>query len=283
MSNKIRFEVEAADSGLRLDQLLARRVPDLSRRKARVLIDIGGVFVGGSRVKVASRKVSPGQVVEANLGGALERATKEVGKAARAADEARLPEHKVVFVDDDLVVVDKPSGLLAAPTPESDRGNLVSLLEAELGPRIYVVHRIDLETSGLLVYARSDLANRALSELFRSHTIERVYHAVLAGTLEPDELTVNEPVGGKRACTHLRVLAREGDRTRIEARLETGRTHQIRIHAAGLGHPVLGDARYGQAAPHRMMLHALRLGFAHPRTAQALVFETEVPFTDAPA
>lgn len=279
----VRFEVAVEDSGLRLDQLLARRVPELSRRKARVLIDIGGVFVGGSRVKVASRKISAGQVVEANLGGALERATKEVGRAARDADDARLPPHRVVHVDDDLVVADKPAGLLAAPTPESDRGNLAALLEAELGPRVYVVHRIDLDTSGLLVYARTGAANRALSERFRTHDIERVYRAVLAGRVADDDLTVDAAIAGKHARTHLRVLARADHATLVEARLETGRTHQIRIHAAGLGHPVVGDVRYGEPAAHRMALHAMRLGFVHPRTGEGLSFDSPWPASLLPA
>src|SRR5690606_10904684 len=116
--------VTAEDAGKRLDQVLAARVPDLSRRKARVLLDIGGVFVDRARVKVASRKLRPGQVVEAHIGGALERATGEVGSAARERDSAALPRFTIVHADRDIVVVDKPAGLLTAPTPESDRGNL---------------------------------------------------------------------------------------------------------------------------------------------------------------
>src|SRR5512141_1084620 len=138
-----RFTVTPADRGQRLDQLLAARVPGLSRRKARVLLDLGGVFVDGARTKVAGKALRPGQVVVANVGGAL-------GREARARDDRALPPFEVVFEDADLVVVDKPSGLLTAPTPESDRANLARLLEEKLGAPIFVVHRIDLETSGLL-------------------------------------------------------------------------------------------------------------------------------------
>ena len=154
---KVTFTVGDEDTGRRLDQVLAARVPGLSRRQARVLLDIGGVFVDGRRIKVAGRPARAGEKIVAVLGGALARATGKPGRAARTEDERKLPPYAVVFEDEDVVVVDKPAGLLAAPTPESDRNNLVSLLERreEGGPRILVVHRIDLETSGLIVFAKS--------------------------------------------------------------------------------------------------------------------------------
>jgi 23S rRNA pseudouridine1911/1915/1917 synthase len=279
----VRFEVDEKDRGLRLDQLLAARVPGLSRRKARVVIDIGGVFVDRARVKVAGRLLKPGQVVEVHLGGALERATKEVGRAARDRDADALPDYRVVFEDEHLIVVDKPAGLLTAPTPESDRGNLADLLARRREPPeiLFVVHRIDLPTSGLLVFARTAAANRALSERFRVHDIDRAYLAVLAGTVEGDRFTVRAPVGGKDAVSHLEVVRRFGERaTQVRVALETGRTHQIRIHAAHLGHPVLGDPTYGQRGdcdPPRLALHATRLGFAHPVTGEALAFDSPWP------
>jgi 23S rRNA pseudouridine1911/1915/1917 synthase len=285
-AQKVTFEVAADDAGLRLDQLLAKRVDGLSRRKARVLLDIGGVFVDRARCKVASRQVRPGQVVEAHLGGALDRATKAVGGAARSRDQRRLPAFSIVRIDDDVVVVDKPAGLLTAPTPESDRGNLADALARQLDtPRrpapIFVVHRLDLGTSGLLVFARTEEANRALSERFRVHDVRREYLAVVAGALQGDALTVDAPIAGRRAVTHLTVLERLGDdATVLRARLETGRTHQIRLHCRDLGHPVLGDRRYGEATPldpPRMALHATRLGFAHPRTGEAVDDESPLP------
>jgi 23S rRNA pseudouridine1911/1915/1917 synthase len=299
-----RFVVPRADDGRRLDQVLAARVPDLSRRKARTLLDIGGVFVDGARTKVAGRAVRAGQEIVANIGGALGRATAEVGKAARARDDAGLPPFRVVFEDADLVVVDKPSGLLTAPTPESDRQNLLRALEEKLGGEVFLIHRLDLETSGLLVFARTDEANRALAALFREHDVERVYLAVLRGDVGFEERTVELPLAGKRAVTHVAVAERlavadppeaggalptvAGRRaggpaagaTQVRCRLETGRTHQIRLHAQHLGHPVLGDRRYGEPSaldPPRMALHATTLGVRHPRTEDLVRFESPWP------
>jgi 23S rRNA pseudouridine1911/1915/1917 synthase len=276
--------------------VLAARVPELSRRRARVLLDVGGVFVDDARAKQAGRPVSAGQTIVANLGGALARATKAVGGVARDRDEQALPAFTVVHEDDDLVVVDKPAGLLTAPTPESDRNNLASLLARRLAdtagrpsdPRhpVFVVHRIDLETSGLLVFARTADANRTLSETFRRHDLVREYLAVAAGRV-PETLTViDRPVGGRQALTHLAVVERFGARaTLVRARLETGRTHQIRLHLTAEGFPVLGDRKYGAVdalgAP-RMALHATRLAFAHPRTGVALDFTSPWPADLAP-
>ncbi|HVV50635.1 MAG TPA: RluA family pseudouridine synthase [Polyangia bacterium] len=281
---RVTFTVGDEDAGRRLDQVLAARVPGLSRRQARVLLDIGGVFVDGRRVKVAGRPARAGEEIAAVLGGALARATGRPGRAARAEDERKLPPYAVVFEDHDLVVVDKPAGLLAAPTPESDRNNLASLLERRIagGPRVFVVHRIDLETSGLIVFAKSPDANRVLSERFRTHDLERAYLAVVAGAF-PEGLTrIAKPVGGRPAVTHVAVRERFGARaTLLGCRLETGRTHQIRLHALSTGHPVLGDDRYGAPFPDlpapRMALHATTLGFAHPRTGAPLAFESPWP------
>jgi 23S rRNA pseudouridine1911/1915/1917 synthase len=146
---------------------------------------------------------------------------------------------------------------------------------------VFVVHRIDLPTSGLLVFARTAAANRALSERFRVHDIDRAYLAVLAGRVADDRFTVRAPVGGKDAVSHLQVERRIGDRaTLVRVRLETGRTHQIRIHAAHLGHPVLGDPAYGRVTdfdPPRLALHATRLGFPHPHTGEPLAFDSPWP------
>ncbi|HVZ86777.1 MAG TPA: RluA family pseudouridine synthase [Polyangia bacterium] len=286
---RVTFTVEKADAGRRLDQELAARVPGLSRRQARVLLDIGGVFVDGRRVKVAGRPVHAGEKIVAVLGGALARATARTGRAARAEDERRLPPYVVVHEDEEIVVVDKPPGLLTAPTPESDRNNLADQLGRRVpgGGPIFVVHRIDLETSGLLVFAKTPHANRVLSERFRTHDLERAYLAVVAGAF-PAELTrIDRPVGGRPAVTHLGVRERFGAQaTLLDCRLETGRTHQIRLHATGAGHPVLGDDRYGApfpvAPPPRMALHATTLAFAHPVTGAPLSFTSPWPVDLAP-
>ncbi len=269
---KARFVVEAEDEGLRLDQALAKRVPGLSRRKARVLVDLGGAYIDRARVKVASRPVRVGQVIEAVLGAVLD----------RAGDAAPPPEIPIVYEDEDLVVVEKPAGLVTAPTPESDRGDLLDLLNRRAGP-VWLVHRLDRETSGLLVFARTADANRALAEKFVAHDLERAYVAFVAGVVAEDQ-TIDRPVGGKRAVTHVRVVERFADTTRLACRLETGRTHQIRLHLAGLGHPVLGDTQHGGERarthahrPPRLALHAAILGFTHPRTGAPLRFERGLP------
>jgi 23S rRNA pseudouridine1911/1915/1917 synthase len=281
-----RFVVAADDAGLRLDQVLPRRIAGLSRRKARVLVDVGGVFVDRARVKVASRPVRAGQEIEVHLGGVLERAGGEVGAAARDRDAAALPAFAVVHEDDDVVVVDKPAGLVTAPTPESDRGNLADLLARRGGGApapIHVVHRIDRPTSGLLVLAKTDLANRALSAAFAAHTVEREYRAVAVGAI-PEPLTIDRPIAGKRAVTHVAPLRALAGATLLACRLETGRSHQIRIHLAGLGHPLCGDGQHGTEASRgfeprapRLALHAAVLGFIHPRTGAALRFEAALP------
>ena len=284
-ANRATFEVTEAEAGLRLDQALAARVPGLSRRRARLLLDIGGVFVDGRRTKVAGRPVRAGEIVVVNQGGALARATQKLGQAARTSDEARLPPYTIVFEDEDIVVVDKPSGLLTAPTPESDRGNLASLLARRPdGAPVLVVHRLDLETSGLLVFAKTELANKVLSEKFRAHDLGREYLAVVAGPFPEDVRVVDRPVECRRAVTHVAVVERLGGRaTVLRCRLETGRTHQIRLHALAEGHPVLGDPRYGgppfSPRPPRMALHATLLSLAHPRTGSALSFESPWPAT----
>jgi 23S rRNA pseudouridine1911/1915/1917 synthase len=278
---RVRFVVRPEDAGLRLDQVLAANIPGLSRRKARVLIDLGGVFLENARVKIAGKVPRPGQTIVANIGGALERATKEVGTAAREKDEAELPPYRIVHDEEDFLVVDKPAGLLTAPTPESDRGNLFELLKRTLRQTLFLIHRLDLDTSGLVVFARSELANRVLSERIRVHDFDRQYLTVLQGHVPWDKRTVDHPVGGKRAVSHFEALERfVGGATLVRVRLETGRTHQIRLHGMHEGHPVLGDRKYGSASvlnPPRLALHATKLGFAHPRTEAAIEWESPLP------
>ncbi len=283
-SKSVTFTALDTDHGRRLDQVLAARVPDLSRRLARVLVDLGGVFVDAQRTKVAGRPIRRGQTIVAHLGHALARATKETGQGARARDEERLPPYAILFEDEDIVVVHKPAGLLTAPTPESDRNNLQSLLSRRPegnGQRLFVVHRLDLLTSGVLVVAKSVDANIVLSERFRTHDLTRAYLAVVSGAFPDACRRHDSPVGGKHAVSHFVVEERFGTRaTLIRCTLETGRTHQIRIHCGGLGHPVLGDRQYGQRSdfdPPRMALHATLLAFAHPRTGIPLTFTAPLP------
>jgi 23S rRNA pseudouridine1911/1915/1917 synthase len=279
---KFEFHVAEEMKGLRLDQCLARSVEPLSRSSARVALDLGAVFIDGKRVKVASRKVMPGQHVVVHLGGAFERAHKQVGRAARALDDASLPKFQVLFEDEHLVAVHKPPGLLSAPTPEGDTGNLQSLLERRDGQRtsVFVVHRLDLQTSGVLVYAKTKAMNHALGELFRSHDLIRRYDVFAAGQACDEAFSVRHSLSGKPAVTHFRRIAQHATFCRLEATLETGRTHQIRRHLLQCGLPVLADVEYSRREPWhppRLALHAKHLSFSHPIRGAPLVLDAPLP------
>ncbi len=265
---KDQFTVVAEDEGLRLDQVVPRHLPGLSRRKARAVIDTGGVFVDKTRVKVAGRTVRAGQVIEVNVGGAVERTAPPLAPT-------------LVHLDDHVIVVIKPAGLVTAPTPESDRGDLLDQLGRAHG-EVFLVHRLDLPTSGLLVFARTRAANKRLGDAFKVHDIDREYRAVVIGA--PTTQTVDRPIGGKRAVTHVTVIEPLAGATLVAARLETGRTHQIRLHLAGLGTPVAGDTQHGGEASRtfvprapRLALHAALLGFTHPETGERVRFTAPVP------
>ena len=270
-STKTTFAVTAADAGMRLDQILPRHVDGLSRRKARAVIDVGGVFVDRARVKVAGRTLRAGQIVEVVMGGVIE----------RVKEPRPVPDFEVVHEDPSFLIVHKPAGLVTAPTPESDRGDLLDLLGRRFG-EVYLVHRIDMPTSGLLVFARTRDANKQLGDAFKEHDVEREYRAVAIGDVAAQ--TIDRPIDGRRAVTHIAPLEPLVGATLISARLETGRTHQIRIHLAGLGHPVAGDRSHGgetsrtflPRAP-RLALHAAVLGFAHPVTGERMRWERPVP------
>lgn len=269
MSTKTRFNVAPDENGLRLDQVLPRHVAGLSRRKARAVIDLGGVFVDKTRVKVAGRLVRAGQSIEVNIGGALER-----------VNEAPLAP-RIVHIDDHIIVVDKPAGLVTAPTPEAARGDLLDQLAREYG-EVYLVHRIDLPTSGLLVFARTRDANKKLGDAFKLHDVDREYRAVAVGAVAAQ--TIDAPIDRKRAVTHVAPIEALANATLLRVTLETGRTHQIRIHLAGIGHPVVGDRTHGGETeraflprPPRLLLHAAVLGFTHPATGERVRWEAPLP------
>jgi 23S rRNA pseudouridine1911/1915/1917 synthase len=208
------------------------------------------------------------------------------------------PEPKVVYSDDDLVVVDKPAGLVVHPAPSHDGVTLVELLAGVAGGgqkgRPGIVHRLDKDTSGLMVVARNDDAHRDLAGQIRRREAKRTYRALVTGALSSRTGTIDAPLGrhrrrrtemavrggGKEARTHFEVLETLPADTLVAARLETGRTHQIRAHFAAIGHPVAGDPRYGEPGRHgleRQFLHSIELSFRHPVSGEQVTFTSQLP------
>jgi 23S rRNA pseudouridine1911/1915/1917 synthase len=274
------------DEGERLDRFIAAR-GGISRGEARRALDAGGVFLDGRRCKVASRPVRAGQSVTVNL--------EEAGRGA--APPPPLGRERLLYADAELAAVDKPAGVPAQPTLTTDRGTLPELVGALLGAPVTLVHRLDRETSGVTVFARTKAAAAALAEAFRTGAPEKTYVALTARVPSPRDGRVEAPLGkdparaglrrvdarGEAATTVYRTLRDNSAAALVEAAPETGRTHQIRVHLAHLGAPLLGDARYGgprrvgEVAVPRVMLHARRLVLAHPATGARLVLEAPLP------
>ncbi len=304
-----------ASASARLDRFLAQAFPEVSRSRFQSLIAEGSVTVEGALVTSGSHKLKGGERIEVR-----------VPRAAAALPAAEDIALQIVHEDDDLIVIDKPAGLVVHPGAGNHTGTLVNALIAHCGgslsgiggvKRPGIVHRLDKDTSGLLVAAKNDLAHRGLSEQFAAHgrdgRLERAYLAVVWGSPERSRGTVSASLNrssanrqkmavsrsttAREAVTHYEVMERFGHppvASLIRCELETGRTHQIRVHMAHLGHPLLGDKTYGAgftASMHklsgtartalkslnRQALHAAVLGFEHPRTGQALRFESPPP------
>ncbi len=275
----------------RIDIFLARTGP-LSRSAAERLIVQNRVTVNGL-VARKSHRVSPGEVIT-------------VDEPDPLPPEA-LPENiplEIVYEDADLLVINKPRGLAVHPSPGHERGTLVNGLLAYCGESLSgvggvkrpgIVHRLDKDTSGLMVVAKNDSTHVALSASLKKHEVLRVYEALARGMIKQETFTVNAPLGrhpidrkrqavrpdGREAVTHVRVLARYQGYTHVECRLETGRTHQIRVHMAHMGHPLAGDTRYGgktgELGLDSQCLYARELAFAHPRTGKNLRFFVQMP------
>ncbi len=289
--------------GWRLDRALAAALPTLSRERLKALISSGQVTnQDGALVRDPASKVAPGA-----------RFAVIVPDPAPAHNEAQDIPLTVVFEDEHLIVIDKPAGLVVHPAAGNFDGTLVNALLhhcrgslSGIGgvERPGIVHRIDKDTSGLMVAAKTDPAHVGLAAQFAKHSIDRRYKAIVAGTPRPSEGTVDAPLArstanrkkiaivgdgrGKRAVTHYSTIERLRAAALVECRLETGRTHQVRVHMASLGHPLLGDPVYGRSRPEhrevlnrlkfqRQALHAARLGFIHPVTSAALSFDSEIP------
>ena len=283
---RLSLVVAPADEGERLDRFSAAR-GGISRGLARRALDAGGVFLDGRRCKVSSRLVRAGQAVVVNL--------EEGGRAAEPPPP--LERARLLYADRDLVAVDKPPFVAAQPTLTHDRGTLPDLVQALLGAPVTLVHRLDRETTGVTVFARTAAAAAALAEAFREGGPEKTYLALCGRAPAPPEGRIDAPLGkdparaglrrvdpaGDPAATRYRTLRASDRAALVEARPETGRTHQIRVHLASVGAPILGDPRYGGArrvgelAIPRVLLHARRLELDHPATGVRLVLEAPVP------
>jgi 23S rRNA pseudouridine1911/1915/1917 synthase len=293
----VRETIPGPLDGERLDRVVAL-LTGLPRAQVAELVAAGAVRVGGAVVPARSRRVAAGETVEVDL------------PARPAADERPAPdpgvELSVVHADEHVIVVDKPAGLVVHPGAGHPDGTLVNGLLARFGDlaavgephRPGIVHRLDRGTSGLLVVARTAAAHAALVAQLRSRAVERVYLALVWGSLDAPSGLIDAPVGradtdrtrmtvsarGREARTRYRVTTRfrePAPLTLVECRLETGRTHQIRVHLAAIGHPVVGDVRYRGVRPavalRRPFLHACRLAFDHPATGARVEYEAGLP------
>ena len=279
--------------GERMDAALARLVPDLSRSAAQKLLESGMVLCGGTAVRKNDRTTT-GQLLEVTL-----------PEPEPVAVEPQNIPLDIRYEDDDVIVINKPKGLVVHPAAGHWDGTLVNALlyhcagslsgiNGQLRPGI--VHRIDKDTSGLLIVAKNDFAHQALAAQLEDHTLARTYEAIVCGNIREDSGTIDAPIGrhptdrkkmavteknSRRAVTHYEVIARYRGYTHIRCRLETGRTHQIRVHLAWRSHPILGDMVYGHKKPELGMdsqcLHARELTFLHPRTGQPVTVSCELP------
>ena len=288
----IRLTVTSEEAGQRADSLLARRLEGLTRSAAARLLEEGRVTDRG-RPAAKNLRVQPGQVLEVQLPEPEE-------------PEAR-PQNiplDVVYEDQDVIVVNKPTGMVVHPAPGHPDGTLVNALLYHCGQSLSgingqlrpgIVHRIDRDTSGLIIAAKNDYAHQKLSAQLQDHTLARTYECVVVGNLKADSGTVDAPIGrhpvdrkkmavvanGRSAVTHWEVIARYPGYTHVRCRLETGRTHQIRVHMASIGHPILGDTVYGAKKPvpglQGQCLHAVGLRFVHPRTGEMVELSCPLP------
>ena len=290
------LSIIAEESGERIDALLARTLEGLSRSAAQRLLEEDRVTreEDGKALRKSDR-VQAGEHITVVL-------------PELAEDLPLIPQDlpiDVVYEDGDLIVVNKERGMVVHPAPGHPDGTLVNALLWHCGDSLSgiggekrpgIVHRIDKDTSGLLIVAKNDFAHQALSAQLQDRSLSRVYEAVVRGRLRADSGTIDRPIGrhptdrkrmavneknGRPAATHWNVLARYAAYTHVRCRLETGRTHQIRVHMASIGHPLLGDGVYGAPCPEKGLegqcLHARELKFIHPRTGEAVHLATGLP------
>ena len=290
---KQEYIVPEKSSGLRIDKFLTESCPDYTRSFLQKLLKSELVEVNGKPVK-SSYKTAAGDTV-----------TFEVPEAVEAEITAQEMPLDILYEDEDVILINKPKGMVVHPAAGHYEGTLVNGLMHHCREQLSgingvmrpgIVHRIDMDTTGVLIVCKNDLAHNSIAEQLKVHSITRKYYAVVFGSLKDDEGTIHAPIGrhpndrkkmsinsknGKDAVTHYKVLERFHGYTLVECRLETGRTHQIRVHMASIGHPLLGDQVYGPAKqPFRLQgqtLHAGVLGFLHPRTGEYMEFSAPLP------
>lgn len=291
--NTLDFIVEAGEESVRIDRYLAEHCADFSRSYLQKLLKDQAVSVNGKPVK-ANYKTQEGDRILLEI--------------PDLKEPDILPEDiplDILYEDEYLMVVNKPKDMVVHPSAGHMEGTLVNGIMAHCKGRLSgingvlrpgIVHRIDKDTTGALLICKDDAVHRDIAEQLKEHSIKRRYRAIVQGNLKEDEGTVDAPIGrhpvdrkkmavnyknGKEAVTHYKVLERFGQYTYIECRLETGRTHQIRVHMASIGHPLLGDTVYGTAKnPWKLQgqtLHAMVLGFRHPVTGEFMEFEAPLP------
>ena len=298
----IDVRLEPACEGWRLDRALAATIPTLSRERLKALIRSGALVMGDQALRDPAIKVRGDENFQL-----------AIPDPEPAHNEAQNIPLRVIFEDEHLLVVDKPAGLVVHPAAGNRDGTLVNALLHHCGgslsgiggvARPGIVHRIDKDTSGLLVVAKTDVAHEGLAKQFAAHSIDRRYLAIVNGVPKTKEGTVDAPLArsaanrkkiaivegnrGKRAVTHWTRISSLREAALVECRLETGRTHQVRVHMASIGHPLLGDPVYGRSGKthgkilkdlmfHRQALHAAELGFTHPATKRRLSFASAMP------
>lgn len=283
----------ALEGGKRLDACLAELCPELSRSAVQKLLDEGHVTVNGKAEK-KNYKTAAGDTLEVTL--------------PQAQEIDLVPENiplDVVYEDEDVIVVNKPKGLVVHPAPGHPSGTLVNALLYHCGESLSgiggekrpgIVHRIDKDTSGLIIAAKNDMAHQSLSDQLKDRSLSRTYECIAVGSFREDSGIIDAPIGrhpadrkkmcvteknGRTAVTHWQVLGRYPGYTHLQCKLETGRTHQIRVHLAWRSHPIAGDVVYGKADKKLFLtsqcLHAVKLKFRHPRTGQAVECSCSLP------
>ena len=285
--------IEAQADGTRLDTFLAQELPDISRSGVQRLLEAGAVLLRGKPVR-KNHRISVGEEFMITI--------PEPTRTETRAQDIPLD---VVFEDADVIVVNKSRGMVVHPAPGHADGTLVNALIHHCGESLSgiggeirpgIVHRIDKDTSGLIIAAKNDAAHQSLASQLKNRSLSRVYEAVVCGTVKDDSGTIDAPIGrhptdrkrqtvteknGRSAVTHYEVLARYPGYTHIRCKLQTGRTHQIRVHMAYIGHPVLGDLIYGHKKPEKGLsgqcLHARTIRFVHPKSGEAIELTSELP------